>query len=54
LKIGRSGSVTPNSCKWPPTKRTRSFEGSSITFAAVIAQLGRFGQPLAVVTGQGE
>jgi len=54
LKMGRSGRLIPNSCRCPPMKRTRWLAGSSMTFAAVIAQLGRFGQPVDVVTGQGE
>ena len=37
--------MTPKICKWPPMKRTRPVAGSSITRAAVIAQLGRLGQP---------
>ena len=54
LKIGRSGSVTPKIWRWPAMNRVRPVDGSSITRAAVIAQLGRLGHPVDVVTGQGE
>ena len=54
LNTGRSGRLNPNSCSRAPSNRIRGLFGSSMTRAAVIAQLGRFGQPVSLVTGQGE